>query len=131
MFLTSLSISSILHSFYSIVSSFQTNTLIVSCNSLCLVFNLGFAYFWQIPKFFELCSDSVWGMRKACAECFMAVSYTTSPEVRRSKLSPLFISLISDTCRWVSNSLCNWWSSQADHTQIMGKSEVCCGSSLN
>ncbi|NXU60647.1 PP4R1 phosphatase, partial [Horornis vulcanius] len=54
-----------------------------------------------IPKFFELCSDSVWGMRKACAECFMAVSYTTSPEVRRSKLSPLFISLISDTCRWV------------------------------
>ncbi|XP_039935926.1 serine/threonine-protein phosphatase 4 regulatory subunit 1-like isoform X7 [Hirundo rustica] len=55
----------------------------------------------KIPKFFELCSDSVWGMRKACAECFMAVSYTTSPEVRRSKLSPLFISLISDTCRWV------------------------------
>ncbi|NWS09691.1 PP4R1 phosphatase, partial [Pachyramphus minor] len=29
------------------------------------------------------------------------LSYTTSPEVRRSKLSPLFISLISDTCRWV------------------------------
>ncbi|XP_074868188.1 serine/threonine-protein phosphatase 4 regulatory subunit 1-like isoform X5 [Carettochelys insculpta] len=55
----------------------------------------------NIPKFFELCSDSVWGMRKACAECFMAVSYTTSPEVRRSKLSPLFISLISDPCRWV------------------------------
>uniref|UniRef100_A0A7M4EBB7 Serine/threonine-protein phosphatase 4 regulatory subunit 1-like n=1 Tax=Crocodylus porosus TaxID=8502 RepID=A0A7M4EBB7_CROPO len=54
-----------------------------------------------IPKFFELCSDSVWGMRKACAECFMAVSYTTSPEVRRSKLSPLFINLISDPCRWV------------------------------
>ncbi|XP_039768762.1 ankyrin repeat domain-containing protein 60 isoform X3 [Ornithorhynchus anatinus] len=54
-----------------------------------------------IPKFFELCSDSVWGMRKACAECFMAVSYTTSPEIRRIKLSPLFISLISDPCRWV------------------------------
>uniref|UniRef100_A0A8C9F2X0 Serine/threonine-protein phosphatase 4 regulatory subunit 1 n=1 Tax=Pavo cristatus TaxID=9049 RepID=A0A8C9F2X0_PAVCR len=68
---------------------------------VALPFCLGFAYFWQIPKFFELCSDSVWGMRKACAECFMAVSYTTSPEVRRSKLSPLFISLISDTCRWV------------------------------
>ncbi|XP_060040216.1 serine/threonine-protein phosphatase 4 regulatory subunit 1-like isoform X2 [Erinaceus europaeus] len=54
-----------------------------------------------IPKFFELCSDHVWGMRKACAECFMAVSYNTSSEVRRSKLSPLFIRLISDPCRWV------------------------------
>ncbi|XP_042638323.1 serine/threonine-protein phosphatase 4 regulatory subunit 1-like [Orycteropus afer afer] len=54
-----------------------------------------------IPKFFELCSDTVWGMRKACAECFMAVSYTTSPEVRRAKLSPLFIRLVSDPCRWV------------------------------
>nr|XP_023394533.1 serine/threonine-protein phosphatase 4 regulatory subunit 1-like isoform X5 [Loxodonta africana] len=54
-----------------------------------------------IPKFFELCSDNVWGMRKACAECFMAVSYTTSPEVRRARLSPLFIRLISDPCRWV------------------------------
>ncbi|XP_046535012.1 serine/threonine-protein phosphatase 4 regulatory subunit 1-like isoform X2 [Equus quagga] len=55
----------------------------------------------NIPKFFELCSDNVWGMRKACAECFMAVSYSTSPELRRTKLSPLFIRLISDPCRWV------------------------------
>nr|XP_005993612.1 PREDICTED: serine/threonine-protein phosphatase 4 regulatory subunit 1-like [Latimeria chalumnae] len=54
-----------------------------------------------IPKFFELCSDSVWGIRKACAECFMSVSYSTSPETRRTKLSPLFISLISDSSRWV------------------------------
>lgn len=58
--------------------------------------------FWQIPKFFELCSDNIWGMRKACAECFMAVSCTVSPEVRRTKLSPLFIGLISDPCRWVN-----------------------------
>nr|XP_033819600.1 serine/threonine-protein phosphatase 4 regulatory subunit 1-like isoform X2 [Geotrypetes seraphini] len=54
-----------------------------------------------IPKFLELCTDSVWGMRKACAECFMAVSYTASGEIRRMKLSPLFINLISDPCRWV------------------------------
>ncbi|XP_029468613.1 serine/threonine-protein phosphatase 4 regulatory subunit 1-like isoform X2 [Rhinatrema bivittatum] len=54
-----------------------------------------------IPKFLELCTDSVWGMRKACAECFMAVSYTASGEIRRTKLSPLFINLISDPCRWV------------------------------
>uniref|UniRef100_A0A667G8X4 Serine/threonine-protein phosphatase 4 regulatory subunit 1-like n=1 Tax=Lynx canadensis TaxID=61383 RepID=A0A667G8X4_LYNCA len=55
----------------------------------------------NIPKFLELCSDNVWGMRKACAECFMAVSYNASPEVRRAQLSPLFIRLISDPCRWV------------------------------
>ncbi|XP_077729844.1 serine/threonine-protein phosphatase 4 regulatory subunit 1-like isoform X4 [Canis aureus] len=55
----------------------------------------------NIPKFFELCSDNIWGMRKACAECFMAVSYSASPEVRRAQLSPLFIRLISDPCRWV------------------------------
>uniref|UniRef100_A0A3B5MEN5 Putative WW-binding domain-containing protein n=1 Tax=Xiphophorus couchianus TaxID=32473 RepID=A0A3B5MEN5_9TELE len=51
--------------------------------------------------FFNLCSDSLWGIRKACAECFMTVSNSTSPEVRRSKLSPLFINLISDQSRWV------------------------------
>uniref|UniRef100_A0A2R8ZZI1 Putative WW-binding domain-containing protein n=1 Tax=Pan paniscus TaxID=9597 RepID=A0A2R8ZZI1_PANPA len=55
----------------------------------------------SIPKFFELCSDAVWGMRKACAECFTAVSHSSSPGVRRTQLSPLFIRLVSDPCRWV------------------------------
>ncbi|KAJ7999421.1 hypothetical protein DPEC_G00194260 [Dallia pectoralis] len=54
-----------------------------------------------MSKFFDLCSDSLWGIRKACAECFMIVSNSTSPGVRRAKLSPLFISLISDQSRWV------------------------------
>uniref|UniRef100_A0A671QNV9 Serine/threonine-protein phosphatase 4 regulatory subunit 1-like n=1 Tax=Sinocyclocheilus anshuiensis TaxID=1608454 RepID=A0A671QNV9_9TELE len=54
-----------------------------------------------MPKFFDLCSDSLWGIRKACAECFMVVSNCTSPEVRRTKLSPLFINLICDQSRWV------------------------------
>ncbi|TRY80170.1 hypothetical protein DNTS_003408 [Danionella cerebrum] len=54
-----------------------------------------------MAKFFDLCSDSLWGIRKACAECFMVVSNCTSPEVRRTKLSPLFINLISDQSRWV------------------------------
>ncbi|KAL0156011.1 hypothetical protein M9458_047257, partial [Cirrhinus mrigala] len=53
-----------------------------------------------MPRFFQLCSDNVWGVRKACAECFMTVSSATSPEVRRTKLSSLFISLISDPSRW-------------------------------
>ncbi|XP_030301365.1 serine/threonine-protein phosphatase 4 regulatory subunit 1 isoform X3 [Calypte anna] len=55
----------------------------------------------KLPRFFQLCSDNVWGVRKACAECFMAVSCATSQEVRRTKLSTLFINLISDPSRWV------------------------------
>lgn len=66
----------------------------------------------QLPRFFQLCSDNVWGVRKACAECFMAVSCATSQEVRRTKLSTLFINLISDPSRWVRKSLnfqyCLW-----------------------
>ncbi|XP_031679777.1 serine/threonine-protein phosphatase 4 regulatory subunit 1-like [Oncorhynchus kisutch] len=54
-----------------------------------------------MSKFFDLCSDSLWGIRKACADCFMIVSNSTSPEVQRTKLSPLFSSLISDQSRWV------------------------------
>lgn len=54
-----------------------------------------------LPRFFQLCSDNVWGVRKACAECFMGVSCATSQEVRRTKLSSLFINLISDPSRWV------------------------------
>ncbi|XP_069846167.1 serine/threonine-protein phosphatase 4 regulatory subunit 1-like isoform X2 [Dipodomys merriami] len=60
---------------------------------------------YLIPKFSELCSDHVWGMRKACAECFVAASYNTSPEVRRTQLSPLFIGLVSDPCRWVHKAM--------------------------
>ncbi|XP_036679023.1 serine/threonine-protein phosphatase 4 regulatory subunit 1 isoform X2 [Balaenoptera musculus] len=54
-----------------------------------------------LPRFFQLCSDNVWGVRKACAECFMAVSCATCQEIRRTKLSALFINLISDPSRWV------------------------------
>ncbi|XP_017654061.1 serine/threonine-protein phosphatase 4 regulatory subunit 1 [Nannospalax galili] len=54
-----------------------------------------------LPRFFQLCSDNVWGVRKACAECFMAVSCATCQEIRRTKLSSLFINLISDPSRWV------------------------------
>ncbi|MGH0139205.1 UNVERIFIED_CONTAM: hypothetical protein FKN15_068600 [Acipenser sinensis] len=54
-----------------------------------------------LPRFFQLCSDNVWGVRKACAECFMTVSSATSQGVRRTKLSSLFINLISDPSRWV------------------------------
>uniref|UniRef100_A0A8B9I0D5 Serine/threonine-protein phosphatase 4 regulatory subunit 1 n=1 Tax=Astyanax mexicanus TaxID=7994 RepID=A0A8B9I0D5_ASTMX len=70
------------------------------CN-LIVVFFLDVCLPVQLPRFFQLCSDNVWGVRKACAECFMTVSSATSQEVRRTKLSTLFINLISDPSRWV------------------------------
>ena len=55
----------------------------------------------QLPKFYFLCEDSVWGVRKACAECFAQVSTICSSAVRRAELSQLFINLIYDQSRWV------------------------------
>ena len=55
----------------------------------------------QLPKFYFLCEDSIWGVRKACAECFAQVSAVCSPAVRRAELSQLFINLIYDQSRWV------------------------------
>ena len=55
----------------------------------------------QLSKFFSLCEDGVWGVRKACADVFMPVSCVCSPAVRQAELSPLFINLLRDQSRWV------------------------------
>ena len=55
----------------------------------------------QLPKFFYLCEDGVWGVRKACADVFMPVSCVCSPSVRKAELSPIFINLLKDQSRWV------------------------------
>ncbi|PIK63051.1 putative serine/threonine-protein phosphatase 4 regulatory subunit 1 [Apostichopus japonicus] len=54
-----------------------------------------------LPRFEALCQDGVWGVRKACAECFMTVSCAVSSVVRRDRLSPLFVQLLCDQSRWV------------------------------
>ena len=54
-----------------------------------------------MPKFFYLCEDGVWGVRKACADVFMPVSCVCSPTVRKSELSPIFTNLLKDQSRWV------------------------------
>ena len=59
----------------------------------------------QLLKFEALCEDGVWGVRKACAECFMAVSWAVTREVRKTRLSPLFVKLLCDQSRWVSLTL--------------------------
>ena len=60
-----------------------------------------FLYHLQLPKFFYLCEDGVWGVRKACADVFMPVSCVCSPAVRQRELSPLFVNLLRDQSRWV------------------------------
>ena len=55
----------------------------------------------QLDKFFDLCNDGVWGVRKACAECFTQVSRAASPHARRQKLTTYFIGLVCDQSRWV------------------------------
>ena len=67
---------------------------------MLLIFKL-FLVVFQLPKFFYLCKDSVWGVRKACADAFMPVSCVCSRSVRHSELSPLFINLLRDQSRWV------------------------------
>ncbi|XP_068209835.1 serine/threonine-protein phosphatase 4 regulatory subunit 1-like [Palaemon carinicauda] len=54
-----------------------------------------------VSKFVCLCEDGVWGVRKACAEVFMGVSCACSLETRKNKLSPVFVSLLTDQSRWV------------------------------
>jgi hypothetical protein len=55
----------------------------------------------QLPKFVFLCEDGVWGVRKACIECFVHVASVCSPEARRDELIPLYLGLINDQSRWV------------------------------
>jgi serine/threonine-protein phosphatase 4 regulatory subunit 1 len=57
-----------------------------------------------LPKFYNLCGDGVWGVRKACAECFMTISCACSLETRRQYLANLFVDLLSDQSRWVRMS---------------------------
>ncbi|XP_047472339.1 serine/threonine-protein phosphatase 4 regulatory subunit 1-like isoform X3 [Penaeus chinensis] len=54
-----------------------------------------------VSRFVFLCEDGVWGVRKACAEVFMGVSCACSLPTRKNKLSPLFVSLLTDQSRWV------------------------------
>jgi len=61
-----------------------------------------------LSKFSYLCEDSVWGVRNACAECFVQVSRICSMQVRRNELTQLFVDLLCDQSRWVSNDAYVW-----------------------
>jgi len=63
-------------------------------------------YVVQLSKFAGLCEDGVWGVRNACAECFVQVSRVCSMHVRRTDLTQLFVDLLCDQSRWVSHFLC-------------------------
>lgn len=46
-------------------------------------------------------------MRKACAENFMAVSSEVSRDTRCNELTDIYMVLLKDQSRWVSNSFIN------------------------
>ena len=56
---------------------------------------------YLLRLFAQLCQDGVWGVRKACAETFMAVSGLCLKGVRYQVLAPLFVGLLCDKSRWV------------------------------
>lgn len=55
----------------------------------------------QLDKFYALCQDELWGVRKACAEVFMSLSRVVSAAKRRQEFSTLFVNLLQDESRWV------------------------------
>lgn len=55
----------------------------------------------QLPKFQHLCQDSIWGVRKCCADVFVPLAITVSTKLRKEVLSPLFVNLLNDQSRWV------------------------------
>ena len=56
---------------------------------------------FQLEKFYTLCQDELWGVRKACAEVFMSISRVVSQSKRRQDLGVLFVNLLQDESRWV------------------------------
>lgn len=48
-----------------------------------------------------LCSDGMWGVRKACADVFVSVACMCTLATRRQHLADVFVPLLSDQSRWV------------------------------
>lgn len=48
-----------------------------------------------------MCSDEVYGVRKACAEVITYVSCACSLDIRKELLAPAFVKLLEDDRRWV------------------------------
>lgn len=66
---------------------------------MCSVVGRGATEEHLLSKFFYLCEDGVWGVRKACAECYMSVSSACSQGKRQSDLAPMFVQLLCDQSR--------------------------------
>lgn len=54
--------------------------------------------------FLQLVEDEIWGVRKACCDSLVDISKYLSPELRTSRLVPLFERLTDDQSRWVRNA---------------------------
>lgn len=61
----------------------------------------------QLPCYLELCNDINSEVRGSCAEVAMYVSCVSSIEVRKMLVTPAFLKLLEDDCRWVRASAYN------------------------
>jgi len=56
-----------------------------------------------LPHFIRLSRDLIWGVRKGCVECMVAVAAVCPDDVKRQVFIPMFERFRSDTSRWVRN----------------------------
>lgn len=57
-----------------------------------------------VGAYITLCSDSVWAVRKACADILPAMAKLATAETREAQLLPVFDHFCEDVSHWVQNS---------------------------
>lgn len=69
-----------------------------------IVRSFNFFFLPQFPIFVDLCSDKVWGVRKACVDVMMPVSCCMTLQHRRLLLAELLATHLNDESKWVRMS---------------------------
>ena len=87
--------------FCAVVGQEVTESILVCFCLFCWVTRANKPFPPQLDKFYALCQDELWGVRKACAEVFMSLSRVVSATKRRNDLGSLFVNLLQDESRWV------------------------------
>lgn len=57
-----------------------------------------------LGAYLSLCGDTVWAVRKACADVLPDMSQLAPAHVRKAQLLPVFDKLCEDVSHWVQNA---------------------------
>lgn len=63
--------------------------------------NRGYDLLFQLPMYVTLCKDSVWSVRKSCADVIVSFACCVSLHHRRTTLSQLLANFLTDDSKWV------------------------------